>query len=761
MPKRMALKLLAFLAPLLLPALAEAQVMPTATQSFTNFWGASNSPSDPAADFQALGMHNYRAPCTSFPASILNAGGGGVCFVDYQGDSINSVITAVRNMLSAHPGSIIGVEAPNEPSINGFTTTDGYSCSSGNTPDPGCYTFAKAFYPAVKSDPVIGTNGLNLPVYSFTAQGAKDGPNSPISCWAGPIGNDCAGTVRTADIGSLHLYSPGGYEADQGLNPASSNHSGEWNDMMLPLWGSSGPGYSLSSVQQLKWSVTEAGCNLSSGGQDSCDSHGGTATDVQNTQYITLLTAAYEHHIGKVSPYFDAIMIYQIQDNAGSYGYFDGSNVARSAGTTQENYKTILADTGTTTLAPANVTLSGLLSTGHWFLTQKHDGSYWLVAWTEGASDTVTFNFGAASSIAPKVFDPESGTTAVQTGSVNDTSITYTLSGHPVVINFKVTGGSVETLAATTPGTQTAGTQFTVSGTYTNGPPTALDYSTTGLNGAWAATAGSTIGSGAWSFPLTITTANPSQTVCVRDHANINITACTNPFAVNPAGGGGGTHTLVLNLSQYCGGTGPCITANWNVDGTTVTFTPAFNRTIGSAVPPNNEAAEPAGCSQTGTAFTTTGSWTTGSHTLNMILPTGATVAADICVDKVTVDGTVGTNPNTGQAGSPRLNRFQQDGTYAIAFSVAAAATETLTTNVPPYHGVPITVTGVIQNMSSAPASLDMKVDGGTATSASCSVLTASAFTCSWTPSTSGSHTVQFIDHTTSVASNVATVVIN
>lgn len=121
------------------------------------------------------------------------------------------------------------------------------------------------------------------------------------------------------------------------------------------------------------------------------------------------------------------------------------------------------------------------------------------------------------------------------------------------------TGGSTaapapapaETLAITTPGAQAAGKAFTLTGTYTNGPPAALDYSLDG-GGTWTAAASPTIGSGAFSFSLTVATANAAQTVKARDHAAQAVTATSNSFNVytpSPKG-------------AFVGSVGPVITDN-------------------------------------------------------------------------------------------------------------------------------------------------------------------------------------------------------
>ena len=85
----------------------------------------------------------------------------------------------------------------------------------------------------------------------------------------------------------------------------------------------------------------------------------------------------------------------------------------------------------------------------------------------------------------------------------------------------------VETLAVNTPGTVTAGAAMTVSGTYANGTPAALDYQIDG--GTWVAAASPAIFGGTFSFSITAP-ASGSHTVGVRDHAVITTAVTSGSF---------------------------------------------------------------------------------------------------------------------------------------------------------------------------------------------------------------------------------------
>ncbi len=94
---------------------------------------------------------------------------------------------------------------------------------------------------------------------------------------------------------------------------------------------------------------------------------------------------------------------------------------------------------------------------------------------------------------------------------------------------------AVETLTVATPGAQTAGASMTITGTYTGGPPTAIDYQFNALGFAQAV---ATISGGTFSFFALAPTAG-TNTVSVRDHVNTAVSATSGSFTTIPAGTGG------------------------------------------------------------------------------------------------------------------------------------------------------------------------------------------------------------------------------
>lgn len=96
-------------------------------------------------------------------------------------------------------------------------------------------------------------------------------------------------------------------------------------------------------------------------------------------------------------------------------------------------------------------------------------------------------------------------------------------------------GGGVagETITATTPGTLVASASYTQAGTYTNGPPAALDYSFDGTGCASSASS-PTISGGNYSFTNTAPAAG-THTITVCDHANHAIFGTSGNFTSTAA----------------------------------------------------------------------------------------------------------------------------------------------------------------------------------------------------------------------------------
>jgi lysophospholipase L1-like esterase len=170
---------------------------------------------------------------------------------------------------------------------------------------------------------------------------------------------------------------------------------------------------------------------------------------------------------------------------------------------------------GTQTAGVA-MTVSGTYTNGPpSSLAYEFDGG----SWTTASSPTIsggTWSFSvtapAAGSHTVGVRDPSDTTTAVISGSFTTTAS--------------------ETIAVNNPGSQTAGAPMTVTGTYANGTPTALDVEFD--SAGWSAASSPTISGGTFSFSVTAPAAG-SHTVSVRDHANTSASGTSSSFTVSSA----------------------------------------------------------------------------------------------------------------------------------------------------------------------------------------------------------------------------------
>jgi hypothetical protein len=159
---------------------------------------------------------------------------------------------------------------------------------------------------------------------------------------------------------------------------------------------------------------------------------------------FTLQAALDGIKYGDVRTYFYALF----DDGSGNFGLMNQDGTAKPAGLALHNLTTLLADTGTTagsfTPGSLNYTLS---TTDDTVLMEKSDGTWWLSVWNEdvGAhTDTLTLST-AATQI--RLFDPLTGTSAIQTVS-NTGTFTFTVPDHPVIVEIigeapnGTTGGS-------------------------------------------------------------------------------------------------------------------------------------------------------------------------------------------------------------------------------------------------------------------------------------------------------------------------------
>ena len=132
-----------------------------------------------------------------------------------------------------------------------------------------------------------------------------------------------------------------------------------------------------------------------------------------------------------------------------NFGLFNANGTAKPAATAIHNLTTLLADSGSSSFTPGTLgySLTGLQSNDHSLLLEKSNGTYWLALWDEArlsgpsspgqisvANHNVTLTLASAAGTV-EVFDPLTGTTAVQTAS-NTSSVTVSLPDHPVLVEI-------------------------------------------------------------------------------------------------------------------------------------------------------------------------------------------------------------------------------------------------------------------------------------------------------------------------------------
>ena len=156
---------------------------------------------------------------------------------------------------------------------------------------------------------------------------------------------------------------------------------------------------------------------------------------------------------GDVKTYFYALY----DDGAGRFGLMNQDGTPKPAGTAIHDLTTLLADSGGS-FTPGSLSygLSGGQGGENTLLLQKSDGSDWIAVWdeTDGAH-SVTLNLASAASQIV-VYDPVTGTSAMQTLS-NASSVTLNLNGDPLLVKVGGAGGSTSGGTTTGSGGSTSG----------------------------------------------------------------------------------------------------------------------------------------------------------------------------------------------------------------------------------------------------------------------------------------------------------------
>ncbi|MGH1573397.1 DUF4214 domain-containing protein [Methylobacterium sp. P31] len=318
------------------------------------------------------------------------------------------VVQRIHAFVAAHPGSVVGIEGPNE--VNNWPVS-----YAGLTGTAGAQAYQQALYNAVNADPLL----KDIPVLGFT-----DWPEH----------------ASASDWNNIHPYPKNG---DQPYDTIAGN------------------AFAQAAVDPGKpFAITEMGYHTSL----TADTAGGWEGVSEATQAKLLLNALMDAAaLGSQST-----SIYELldayADPLGSnqedhFGLFRLDGSAKPAADAVHNLTSILADAGGNAANfgsnALNYSTTGLPSSGHTYLTQKSDGSFQIIAWNEpdiwnettdtpitAASTPVTVSLGQIFSTV-QVFDPLQGAAAVQTLH-NVSSVSLGLTDHPLIIQTSTDGSAAQ-----------------------------------------------------------------------------------------------------------------------------------------------------------------------------------------------------------------------------------------------------------------------------------------------------------------------------
>ncbi|MDC9837001.1 calcium-binding protein [Rhizobium binxianense] len=339
-----------------------------------------------------------------------NAADAGVQFVFSAQREVDPATVAQRlhAFVEAHPGSVVGIEGPNE--VNNWPVS--YHGLSGQA---AALAYQKDLSAAVNADPLL----KDIPVLGFTGY-----------------------TVASAsDYTTIHTY------AKDGDQPYS------WLSRESGVQRAADPGKPLA--------ITETGYHTSL----TADTNGGWEGVNEAAQAKLLLNTLMDGAaLGSKQTFLyellDAYSDPQGTNQEKHFGLFHLDYSAKPAATAIHNLTEILADDGAQkasfSAGTLNYSIDGLPSSARSLLTEKSDGSYQIIIWNEpdiwnqstdtaiqAATTGVKVNLGTSFG-SVKVFDPLTGSTAIKSLS-NVSSLTVGLVDHPVIIEVAGSGGTPPT----------------------------------------------------------------------------------------------------------------------------------------------------------------------------------------------------------------------------------------------------------------------------------------------------------------------------
>ncbi len=171
-----------------------------------------------------------------------------------------------------------------------------------------------------------------------------------------------------------------------------------------------------------------------------------STTDPNQAAKWTLDTTLDAMKDGDPKTYFYALF----DDASGNFGLMNPDGSPKPAGAALHNLTSLLQDFGVS-FSPGSLdyTIGDTASGDNSLLLEKSDGTYWLALWNElNSGHTVTLNLANTASQV-EIFDPLTGTSAVQTAS-NTNSVQINVPDHPVLVEIVPSGGSAPVSASST-----------------------------------------------------------------------------------------------------------------------------------------------------------------------------------------------------------------------------------------------------------------------------------------------------------------------
>ena len=326
----------------------------------------------------------------------------------------------------AKAGALLAFEGNNEPNNWGVT----YQGEQGGGQAPSWMAVAKLqrdLYQAVKKEPELEA----LPVWSISEAGGQT-DNVGLQFLAIPPGAETLMPEGTkyADFANVHNYTyhPGspGLADNKTWNAADPTSACKVDGLFGNhgrTWAKHFRGYSEADLMTLPRVTTETGTTI-----------GGDITEeIQGRNLLTTYLDQYKRGWSHTAVY----LLRDRTDEGGnqSFGFFARDYAPRKGAVYLHNLTTILADPGRPkTLARLKYSIRPKPATMHELLLQKSDGGLYLVVWNErlaGADEVQIAWEGAPGEVT--VFDPTVGTEAVSRHP-GTTSVTLSLSDHPVVL---------------------------------------------------------------------------------------------------------------------------------------------------------------------------------------------------------------------------------------------------------------------------------------------------------------------------------------